>query len=938
MRFQDHVIQSTQQAVMAIGLAVIIGFAVPCSAEQDLSLVAHYTFEEGPGGAVKDWSGNGNDGTNRGAGYVTLPEGKGFALSFDAPDAHVDCGSGPGLDLTGPLTIELWFYPENRLKKGQTGLVGKSHGSYLLAYDSSCWFFVTTRSGGTHCSVSADIGGWRHIVATFDGENVKTYSDGKLRNSQKAKSAKVNSVKENLYLRYPVVWGDKVEPPFKGMMDDVRIYNRALSEAEVIRHYNDEIQERPYIPGFEGVKLDWRVLAPTSTLVVTADPSRMVLRPTGAGLRLELRDPDRGEVVARHEEADVVPQTGTIDCLMSVKGLPPGEYELRAEIMLNGVRIGVPSSTKVKLSMQKPAWAAAYDDVTVLNNLVAELLAVHTPQKEPQKTYAFTNPRDGWIFISSTAKTEGADRVSLSLDSPDVKDAVIVHTHEENETLEAMRHIPAGLHKLYVNCDREARPSELVVRAIPEIIPVEVGYGRAPIVPAYGPYTWEYLEGINLIQNGNVLIERSPSPENAGHVADWRRQGKKVIAFYSTVWLERNYDPVTSEAIVKEWSTFRGFQSPDYGGIIVDEFASNHNAAQYVAFAVAIKRLAQDPRLKGKVLYAYAARSSTQKRSQPLVRAVIDTGYKLSEETYIGEQPTEKAAREVLNEGLRRNMLRHLSAHPDFARHMNMNLGFFCTPALSSDVYPGVDYKVYLDMQMNLIANDPTFFGLYGFQWYHIGYVDEEVLRWSAKLLRHYLIEGKRDRLTTDPYQLPHITNGDFNKGTAGWTVRSAEEDSVVVRWAPGYGRLQGRYVGDNVGDAVFVTRRAGNAPNRISQTIRKLTPGRTYSVTMFIMDHGEYSRGKSVEQSHPASVRLERVELLPERSFRVVFGSGDHSFGPFDRENQLYITYYRDVFRAREETAEIILSDWAGATDPGGPIGQELGFNFIQIQPYLED
>ena len=131
----------------------------------------------------------------------------------------------------------------------------------------------------------ANLGGWRHIVATFDGENVKIYSDGKLRNSQKAKSPKVNSVKKYLYLRYPVVWGDKVEPPFKGMMDDVRIYNRALSEAEVIRHYNDEIKERPDIPWFEGAKLDWRVLAPTSTLVVTADLSRMVLRSSGAGLR-----------------------------------------------------------------------------------------------------------------------------------------------------------------------------------------------------------------------------------------------------------------------------------------------------------------------------------------------------------------------------------------------------------------------------------------------------------------------------------------------------------------------------------------------------------------------------------------------------------------------------------------------------------------------------
>ena len=73
----------------------------------------------------------------------------------------------------------------------------------------------------------------------------------------------------------------------------MRIYNRALSEAEVIRNYKDEIMEQPYIPWFEGVKLDWRVLAPTSTLVVTADLSQ-----AGASDALE-HTVDYGEIYSR---------------------------------------------------------------------------------------------------------------------------------------------------------------------------------------------------------------------------------------------------------------------------------------------------------------------------------------------------------------------------------------------------------------------------------------------------------------------------------------------------------------------------------------------------------------------------------------------------------------------------------------------------------------
>ena len=67
----------------------------------------------------------------------------------------------------------------------------------------------------------------------------------------------------------------------------------------------------------------------------------------------------------------------------------------------NGKRFGVPSTARAKLSREKPAWIAAYDDVKVLNNFVAELLNVQERPKEARREYTFTNPRDGWVFISS---------------------------------------------------------------------------------------------------------------------------------------------------------------------------------------------------------------------------------------------------------------------------------------------------------------------------------------------------------------------------------------------------------------------------------------------------------------------------------------------------------------------------------------------------------
>ena len=49
-------------------------------------------------------------------------------------------------------------------------------------------------------------------------------------------------------------------------------------------------------------------------------------------------------------------------------------------------------------------------------------------------------------------------------------------------------------------------------------------------------------------------------------------------------------------------------------------------------------------------------------------------------------------------------------------------------------------------------------------------------------------------------------------------------------------------------------------------------------------------------------------------------------------------MNYHWHVFRAQKNTATLTVSDWTTEKEPGGPIGQELMFNFIEIQPYLGD
>ncbi|MBI3920875.1 MAG: hypothetical protein HY318_05595 [Armatimonadetes bacterium] len=84
----------------------------------------------------------------------------------------------------------------------------------------------------------------------------------------------------------------------------------------------------------------------------------------------------------------------------------------------------------------------------------------------------------------------------------------------------------------------------------------------------------------------------------------------------------------------------------------------------------------------------------------------------------------------------------------------------------------------------------------------------------------------------------------------------------------------------------------------------------------------------------------IEGVDLIPSKSFENTFASGraGHTGKGFTRDNNLPVTYRFLVFRARGEEAMLTISDWASDTDPGGPIGQELMHNFIEVQPYLGD
>jgi hypothetical protein len=562
-----------------------------------------------------------------------------------------------------------------------------------------------------------------------------------------------------------------------------------------------------------------------------------------------------------------------------------------------------------------------------LNNLVAELLSVRRGQPNADAEYGFTNPRAGWVFIAAKAKAPSGGALRVTLTSGAAAHEILASAPGSPGPLEAMRFLPAGSHKLAVRCQGNAALQSLTVRAIPELIFCKFGAGVH--VTEYGPYDWDFLAK-DVIPNVNTMVGGGAQADRP-YIERWKSWGRRWLIECGVPGLSAEKGPTADEA-ERYWAGNPGMQDPLLDGVIADEFF-NSDDDKYLAWTEAVRRIARDPQFKGKAFYPYCGGSLFEStRSRHFIRTVIKAGWPVSWERYLSEEATEAEARAALREHLCDEMRAWRKAQPGIEKHTVVCLGYLSAPPESLDTHPNADYKVWMDMQFNTLANDPAFEDLYGVMEYLSSYADEEYLRWAGRLYRHYCIEGRVTPLTRDPYILPHLQNGDFDHGLEGWTVAAAEPASVAAKSMEGYSWLQARYPQTRQGDTFLWMKRSAARPNVVSQTIHGLTPGRLYSIRMFTGDY----RDLSVQQKHAVSLRIEGVEEVGAPLQHVYANCYSHKLGSYDADHHAWMNFHRRIFRANGPTAELTITDWATDREPGGPIGQELMLNFVQVQPYL--
>jgi hypothetical protein len=422
----------------------------------------------------------------------------------------------------------------------------------------------------------------------------------------------------------------------------------------------------------------------------------------------------------------------------------------------------------------------------------------------------------------------------------------------------------------------------------------------------------------------------------------WKEQGKRWIIECGVPSLDGK-EPLTAEQACTYWTQNAGFQDPLLDGVIADEFLGNRPGMKYPEWTQAVRRIHADPQWRSKFFYPYCTAIYGDKVSRAFLETVIGAGYPFAWEQYFQEPPTESAARQQLAGKFATEMQRWRNALPGCEKSMVLCLGYMSMPATETlNINPQVDYKVWMDLQFQHLATDPAFGGLYGLMEYTSGYADEETVRWAARLYRHYGLEGRTNLLAGQygfKYQLDHIQNPDFDQGLAGWAVEPAETGSVTTRTLKGFGWLQGRYPRTPLGDTFLCTKRSAAKPNRLAQPVKGLRPGRLYSLKLVTADYQEIQQGKSAPQKHAVSVQIAGAEALPQKSFQQPMANNyAHSLGPFSDQNKAWLNYHFLVFRAKGPTAKLTICDWASPTQPGAPPGQELMYNFLELQPYLAD
>lgn len=214
----------------------------------DENLVGYWSLDEGTGTLAVDGSGNGNNGTLTDMAEDDWVAGiAGTGLDFDGNNDHVEVANDASLNFgsSTDFTIAAWIKTDSYsgmphiVNKGSVGSGGKRYviAIYHLGGDAGK-LYVNVDDNVNNLSladtINVDDDAWHHVAATFDRDGyMRAYVDGVERGTAVDISGLGDIDDASKKLAIGIQSDDLAGNPFDGLIDEVRIYNTALTASEI---------------------------------------------------------------------------------------------------------------------------------------------------------------------------------------------------------------------------------------------------------------------------------------------------------------------------------------------------------------------------------------------------------------------------------------------------------------------------------------------------------------------------------------------------------------------------------------------------------------------------------------------------------------------------------------------------------------------------------
>ena len=204
-------------------------------------LVGHWTFDGqtvSNNDTVADLSGNSNEVIRQGDKPKPVPGRIGQAFNFDGANTWFETASNvDALDGAAPMTVSAWIYPRSFGELSAGRIVDSNNagvGGYIFRLNTSNQLSLQIGGGTVNSNTGAiTLNSWQHITLVYDAVVARFFVNGVSVGAPALTTTIANST-----TNFSIGARGDGAATFDGLIDDVRIYNRALTPAEVLQLYS----------------------------------------------------------------------------------------------------------------------------------------------------------------------------------------------------------------------------------------------------------------------------------------------------------------------------------------------------------------------------------------------------------------------------------------------------------------------------------------------------------------------------------------------------------------------------------------------------------------------------------------------------------------------------------------------------------------------------